>query len=117
MLPEQLTDLFARLIFFDLRARITSMVRIKRPKARARHGKAMARARALLQQLIDGSEDPYLCYMQRYGLYCANTGLHDEFRHFFRLPGVDPESYIRVDDEFRQTIRDLAGEWLADHSE
>lgn len=93
------------------------MVRIKRRKAQIRHRKAMERARALLQQLIDGSEDPYVCYMQLYGFYCANTGLHDEFRHFFTIPDVYPDSYIRVDDEFRQTIRDLAQKWLANHSE
>jgi hypothetical protein len=92
------------------------MIRVKTIKARKGYARAMQRARDLLRAASDGTLDPYIAYRQLYDLYCANTPLHDHFRHFFSIPGVEPDGQLRVDDEFREMVRGLAKAWLADNS-
>lgn len=89
------------------------MERVKKAKARERRRKEMDRARNLLQEAVDGRLDPYVAYRELYHIYCGNTPLHDEFRHFFRLPGIEPDGCFSVDEKFRETVRVLARKWLA----
>ena len=73
----------------------------------------MERARAIVQKLADGTEDPFVCYGQLHKIYCGNNTVHDQFKQFFTIPGVEPTGHICVDDQLRQKLRDLAREWLA----
>jgi hypothetical protein len=77
-----------------------------------RRAGAIGKARRIFQQVVDGSLDPYEGYRRLYGIYAGSSGLLDELKPFFRLPGVEPDGHLRVDDEFRATIRGLAEEWL-----
>ncbi len=88
--------------------------RIATRKARvaARRDDAIENARRVFQQVADGSLDAFEGYRQVYGIYVRSSGLADELKPFFRLPGIEPDGHLRVDDEFRATIRRLAGEWL-----
>jgi hypothetical protein len=47
-----------------------------------------------------------------YGIYLGTSGLAEELKPFFRLPGIEPDGCLHVDDEFRAKIRRLADEWL-----
>ncbi len=91
------------------------MIRVKKAKAKARLLREREKVRKILQGIADASLDPYLGYRQLNAIYCRTSGLHDEIRHFFRVPGVEADGIIRVDDAFRQNIRALAKEWLVKH--
>lgn len=89
------------------------MAQVKKRKALRRLEGVMERARTIVQQLADGTEDPFICYGRLHKIYCAYNTVHDQFRQFFSIPGVDPCGHFNVDDEFRRTVRKLAQEWLA----
>lgn len=91
------------------------MQRVKKSAARNRLRRDKEKARDILRDIADGNLDPYLGYRELYGMFVQRSGLHEEFRHFFRIPEVDPDGFIRVDESFRQKVRDLAKEWLLTH--
>ena len=91
------------------------MIHNRKARIAARRAEAVERARQVLQQVVDGSLDAYEGYRSIYGIYLDTSGLAEELKPFFRLPGVEPDGFLHVDDEFRIMIRRLAGEWLHCH--
>jgi hypothetical protein len=91
------------------------MVRVKKPKPKARLQRDREHARGTIRKIVEGTVDPYTAYRYLYKLFCLRSGLHDELREFFRIPGVEPDGMIRVDDQFRHTIVKLATDWLSRH--
>jgi hypothetical protein len=88
------------------------MIHNRKARIAARRSEAVERAREVLQQVVIGSVDAYEGYRLVYAIYLDSSGLAEELKPLFRLPGVEPDGFLRVDDEFRATIRRLAGEWL-----
>jgi hypothetical protein len=88
------------------------MIHNRKARVATRRVEAVERARQVLQQVVDGSLDAYEGYRSIYGIYLDTSGLAEELKQFFRLPGVEPDGFLHVDDEFRIMIRRLAGEWL-----
>lgn len=88
------------------------MIHNRKARIAARRSEALERARRVLQEVVNGSIDAYEGYRRVYAIYVGTSGLAEELKPFFRLPGIEPEGFLHVDDEFRATIRRLAGEWL-----
>ena len=61
-------------------------------------------ARSILHQIVSGNLDPYEGYRQLYSIYAGTSGIAEELKPLFRLPGIDADSTIHVDDEFRRLI-------------
>jgi hypothetical protein len=93
------------------------MMRVKKSNAKLRLLHQRKEARKIIREICDGNEDPYVGYRRLYRIYCGTTGLHEELKVFFRIPGVEPDGRIRVDDEFREKIRALAADFLSRHPE
>ena len=89
------------------------MIHNRKARIAARRSEAVERARQVLQEVVAGSLDAYEGYRRVYAIYIGSSGLAEELEPLFRLPGVEPDGFLRVDDEFRATIRRLAGEWLS----
>jgi len=66
----------------------------------------------VLRAMADGSHDPYEGYRKVYAIYVGTSGLVEELKPLFRLPGVNPDGTITVDDEFRRTVIAAAVDWL-----
>ncbi len=45
--------------------------------------------------------DPFEGYRQLYRIYDGTSGLLDELKPFFRLPGIEPDGNLHVNDQFR----------------
>jgi hypothetical protein len=90
------------------------MMRVKKSKPKARLLLERESATKTIQEIADGNLDPYLGYRQLYAIYCRTSGMHDELKAFFRIPGVEPDGVIRVDHAFREKVRDLAMAWLSE---
>jgi hypothetical protein len=88
------------------------MIHNRKARIAARREDAIERARRVLQNVHCGALDAYEGYRRVYAIYVGSNGLAEELRPFFRLPGIEPDRFLHVDDEFRATIRRLAGEWL-----
>jgi hypothetical protein len=80
-----------------------------------RRAVSLGRARSILEQIVDGSLNPYDGYRLLYGLYVNSSGLLAELKPLFRL-GIEPDGFIHVDDEFNRTVREAAAEWLAERA-
>jgi len=89
------------------------MIHNRKARIAARRSEAVERARQVLQEVVAGSLDPYEGYRRVYAIYVGSSGLAEELKPFFRFPGIEPDGFLRVDDEFRATIRKLASEWLS----
>ena len=92
------------------------MIHNRKARIAARRADAVERARRVMQEVVDGSLDAYEGYRRVYGIYLGSSGLAEELKPFFRLPGIEPDGCLHVDDEFRSEIRRLAdlglrGEW------
>ena len=83
------------------------MIHNRKARIAARKADAVERARRVLHQIVNGSLDPYESYRQ-----VDSDGLAEELKRFFRLPGVERNGFLHVDDEFRAMIRRLAEQWL-----
>jgi hypothetical protein len=70
-------------------------------------------ARGVRQAIVNGSRDPYEGYRGLYGIYAG--GAVEELKPLFRLPGVEPDGFIRVDSEFRRIVIAAAGDWLREN--
>jgi hypothetical protein len=88
------------------------MIHNRKARIAARRADAIKSARRVLQEVVSGTRDPYEGYRRVYAIYVGSGGLAGELKAFFRLPGIEPDGFLHVDDEFRAMIRRLAGEWL-----
>jgi len=93
------------------------MIRVKKSKAKARLLRRREQARKVIREICNGEEDPYIGYRLLYRIYCGTSGLHEELKAFFRIPGIEPDGNIRVNEEFRDNIRALAADFLSRHPE
>lgn len=62
--------------------------------------------------IAEGHVDPYEGYRAVYGIYFGTSGLIEELKPLFQIPGIYPDGAIQVDDEFRVTARTAAIDWL-----
>ena len=88
----------------------TPMIHKRKTRIATRRADAVEQARRVLQEVVNGSLDAYEGYRRVYGIYLGTSGL--ALKPFFRLPGIEPDGCLHVDDEFRAKIRRLADEWL-----
>ena len=72
----------------------------------------MEKARGVLRKIADGSRDPYEGYREVYGVYLGTSGLAEELKPLFRLPGIEPDGTIHVNKDFRRTVIASAMDWL-----
>jgi hypothetical protein len=94
-----------------------SMLHHPRRRSSQRRTQALAKARAVIRTIADGSLDPYEGYRQVYGIYLDTSGAAEELNPLFRLPGIVPDGSVRVDDEFRRTVISAAAHWLEQNCE
>ena len=92
------------------------MIRVKKSTAKARLLGDKQKIQETMEGIADGSLDAYLGFRKLYGIYCGRSSVHEELKPFFRIPGVEPDGRIRVDDAFRSTVRALAAEYLSKHT-
>ena len=100
------------LLWAQVNAKRTAMIHNRKARIAARRTDAIERARVVFQDVVSGSLDAYEGYRRVYAIYASSNGLAEELKPLFRLPGIEPDGFLHVDDEFRATIRRLAGEWL-----
>ena len=81
----------------------------------ARKALALEKAHGVLQMIVDGGRDPYEGYREVYGIYVGTSGLAEELKPLFRLPGIEPDGTIHVDEDFRRTVIASAMDWLRHH--
>jgi hypothetical protein len=77
-----------------------------------RKARALENARNILHEVVDGKLDPYEGYRQVYSIYVGTSGIAEELKPLFRLPGIDPDGHINVDDAFRRFVVTSAADWL-----
>jgi hypothetical protein len=89
---------------------------MKHPRRRStqRRLAAIADARTLLRAIADTDCDLLLTYLQVYGIYLKSSGMVEELKPLFHLPGVYVDS-LSLTDEVRRTIRDAAAQWLKEN--
>jgi hypothetical protein len=92
------------------------MIHNRKARIAAYRAASIATARSILEEIADGTLDPYEGYRRVYGLYVNSSGLLDELKPLFRLPGIEPDGSLHVDDEFRNTVRTEALHWLSENS-
>jgi len=76
---------------------------------------ALAEARALLEQVCEGTLDAYEGYRRVYSIYTGTSGALHDLKPLFRIPGIEPDGSLQVNDEFRNTVRSIAAKWLSEH--
>jgi hypothetical protein len=72
----------------------------------------MEKVRQIMEDLAAGRLDPFVGYGRLHRLYSSTTGTHDDLRQFFIIPGVDPCGTFTADDNFQNTVREMAKDWL-----
>jgi hypothetical protein len=92
------------------------MIRVKKSKAKARLLQDKKKIRDTVEGIANGNVDAYVGYRKLYTIYCRRSGVHQELQAFFRIPGVEPDGRIQVDDAFRSTVRALAVAYLSKHT-
>jgi hypothetical protein len=92
------------------------MIRVKESKAKARLLQDTKQIRETIEGMASGSLDAYVGFRKLYAIYCRRSGVHQELEAFFRIPGIEPDGRIQVDDAFRSTVRALAVEYLSKHA-
>jgi hypothetical protein len=75
---------------------------------------ALNQARPLLQAIADNDCDLLQTYGQLYGIYLKDSGLVEELKPLFRLPGISLDS-LSLNDQVRSTIQAAATQWLKDN--
>jgi hypothetical protein len=70
------------------------------------------RALAHLQALSKGTDNVYESYRSLYSLWCSNNSAVPELKPMFRIPGIEPDGRLTVDDAFRETLHSLAAKIL-----
>jgi hypothetical protein len=81
-----------------------------------RRVRAVERARVIVQAIVDGRQGHYEGYRALYSIYLQTSGAAEELKPLFRLPGIEPDGTIHVNDEFRRTVMDAAVQWLKKNS-
>ncbi len=92
------------------------MIRVKKSKAKTRLLRDTKGIRDVIRRIADGNLDAYIGYRRLYAIYCGRSGVHEELKAFFQIPGIEPDGIIRVDDTFRERVRTLAANYLSQHS-
>ena len=77
-----------------------------------RKAQVLQKARGVLQKIADGSRDPYEGYREVYGMYVGTDGLVEELKPLFRMPGIEPDGTIHVNEAFRRIVIASAMDWL-----
>ena len=88
----------------------------RRRRSTERRLRALEKARLVLEAVADGSRNTYEGYREVYAIYIDTSGLVEELKPLFRLPGVYPDGPITVDDDFRRTVIAAATDWLKHNS-
>jgi hypothetical protein len=88
------------------------MIHNRKARIAARRAAAVEKARRVFQEVVSGSLDAYEGYRRVYGIHLSTSGLAAELTPFFQLPGIEPDGFLHVNDEFRAMIRRLADAWL-----
>ena len=75
--------------------------------------RARVRSRALgyVRELSAGNSH-YENYRALYMLWCGNNAAVQELRPLFRIPGIEPDGQLRVDEKFRRTVQQIATDIL-----
>ncbi len=92
------------------------MIRVKKSKAKTRLLQDKKKIQETMEGIANGSVDAYVGFRKLYAIYCGRSGVHQELKFFFQIPGVEPDGRIQVDDAFRSTVRALAVEYLSKHT-
>jgi len=92
------------------------MMRVKKSKAKTRLQRDTKEISDVIRRIADGNVDAYIGYRRLYAIYCGRSGVHEELKVFFQIPGIEPDGNIRVDDAFRERVRTLASKYLSEHS-
>ncbi len=69
-----------------------------------------------MQQVSDGTLDAYEGYRRVYSIYTGTSGALHELKPLFRILGIEPDGFLHVNDEFRNTIRSVATKWLGENA-
>jgi hypothetical protein len=94
----------------------TPQRKVKHPRRRSTQRGLMAlnEARTLLQTITESDCDLLLTYGQLYGIYLKDSGMVEELKPLFRLPGFSVDS-LSLNDQVRSTIKAAATQWLKDN--
>jgi hypothetical protein len=92
------------------------MIRRRQRSSEERRAAALQSARDVLRAISAGSRDPYEGYREVYGIYIASSGALEELKPLFRLPGIEPDGCIHVDEKFHTTVVSAALEWIREDS-
>ena len=88
------------------------MIHNRKARVAARRSASKTQAEAILQEIATGRIDPWEGYRQVYGVYVASSGLLEELKPLFQLPGIVPDGCMTIDDRVRETA--AATKWLAE---
>jgi hypothetical protein len=88
------------------------MIHNRKARIAARRAEVVQKAPLVLQEVANGSLNAYEGYRTVYDIYLSSSGLAEELKPFFRLPGIKPDGFLHVNDDFRAMTRRLADEWL-----
>lgn len=64
--------------------------------------------------MADSDCDLLFAYWRLYAIYLDSTGMVEELKPLFRLPGIYMNS-ITLSDEVRRTVQDGAARWLREN--
>lgn len=89
---------------------------LKHPRRRStqRRLAALEEARTLLRAIANDDCDILLTYRQVYGIYQTSSGMVEELKPLFRLPGISTDS-ISLNDQVRRAIKEAAAQWLQEN--
>jgi hypothetical protein len=89
---------------------------LKHPRRRStqRRLAALGEARTLLLAIANDDCNLLLTYRQVYGIYQTSSGMVEELKPLFRLPGISIDS-ISLNDQVRSAIKGAAAQWLQEN--
>ena len=88
------------------------IVKHSRRRSTQRRISTLEKAHSVLRAIVEGRQDPYEGYREVYAMYIDSSGIVEELKPLFRLPGIEPDGFIHVDEDFRWAIQAAAAEWL-----
>ena len=90
------------------------MIHNRRLRRAERRARTLETARGVLSAIVNGSRDPYQGYRGLYGIHPGASGAVEELKPLFRLPGIEPDGSIHVDNQFRRIVI-AAADWLREN--
>ena len=60
---------------------------------------------------MDRKRDQYEGYREEYAIYLSTSGMAEELKPLFRLPGIQPDGTILICDGLRHLVVTKAAEW------